>query len=53
LENLESGRYPYEKKLHFLVSETGSPAAMDFAQFLQSQAAEATMRQFAILPIGQ
>jgi phosphate transport system substrate-binding protein len=53
LANLESGRYPYEKKLHFLVSETGSPATMAFAKFLQSQAAAATMREFGILPIGR
>ena len=53
LDNLESGRYPYEKALHFLASDTGSLAADGFAQFLNSQAAAAIMRESGILPVGQ
>jgi phosphate transport system substrate-binding protein len=52
LANLESGRYPYAKTLHFIVSETASPAVEDFARFLTSAAADPIMRAAGILPAG-
>jgi phosphate transport system substrate-binding protein len=53
LENLETGRYPYEKTLHFLVLATARPAASGFAQFLRSEAAAVIMRDVGILRVGQ
>jgi phosphate transport system substrate-binding protein len=53
LENLKSGRYPYEKSLHFLISDISRPAAKGFAKFLLSGAAAAIMLEAGILPVGQ
>lgn len=53
LANLESGSYPYEKTLHFLISDTGGPMAKGFAEFLKSQAAAAIMIDAGILPVGR
>ena len=50
LENLEAGRYPYEKTLRFVVSKTPSPEAEGFAAFLASEAAASIMRQAGMVP---
>lgn len=50
LENLQAGRYPYEKTLRFVVPATPSPAAKSFAAFLASEAAVSMMREAGMLP---
>ncbi len=53
LANLESGRYPYSKVLHFVISDKPSPATNGFAKFLSSEEAAPLMRESGILPAGQ
>lgn len=52
LENLEAGRYPYEKTLRFVISGKPSQAAQGFAAFLASPAAASLMRKAGVLATG-
>lgn len=50
LENLESGDYPYEKTLYFVLSLKKSAAVEDFLAFLNSPAGHAALRAAGNLP---
>jgi phosphate transport system substrate-binding protein len=50
LGNLESGKYPFEKKLYFLLGERSAPEAQKFVTFLQSPQGLKELRAAAVVP---
>ncbi|HVZ53000.1 MAG TPA: substrate-binding domain-containing protein [Pseudolabrys sp.] len=48
--NFENGSYPYAKRLYFVVSATGAPAALEFMKFLRSPRGLKVLREAATLP---
>lgn len=53
LANFESGAYRYAKKLYFILSSKGPPAAQQFIAFLHSPAGTKALREAGTLPGGE
>lgn len=50
LANFESGKYPFVKKLYFVLGEKSTPEAQKFIAFLQSPQGLKALRAAAVLP---
>lgn len=50
-ENLQNGRYPYEKQLFLLTSKTPSAATREFIRYLQSKEALKVVRRYGFIPM--
>lgn len=48
--NVETGAYPFWKKLHFILRPNGSAVAQQFMEFLRSLPGEKALREVDVLP---